>query len=159
MFNIDKQGITSSIAIALLPKFDKDDGKDRVSQIEYYFRLVLDMAVGVLNGKTRIIDDAIELQLDRFQDDINIPNLRETVRYLVVDMKTQFMKSGFDGRLKYKIYERKMGLHSIYGIGMDLDLTLEVMSNQEPEQENVQDAISDQPTIEQLAEAFTWRVD
>lgn len=160
MFNIDKQSVTTSIAVSIIPFLDKEDGTDPKAKLEYYFRLVMDMAVGVLNTPIRIIDDAIELQLDRFQDDKQVPFLAETVRLMVMDAKRQFIQAGFDGRLKYKLYERKLGRMSMFGIGMDLDATMEELSQKpEVEQEAIEDVVSDHASFEQLdAVLKTWHI-
>lgn len=160
MFNIDKQSVTTAIAVSIIPYLDKEDGTDPKAKLEYYFRLVMDMAVGVLNTPIRIIDDSIELQLDRFPDDKQIPFLAETVRLMVIDAKRTFIQSGFDSRLKYKLYERKIGMLSMFGIGMDLDATMEdILNKAETEEEAIEDVVSDQASFEQLdAVLKTWHI-
>lgn len=157
MFTIDKRSITTSIAIAIMP-FIKEEDKAPQDKVEYYYHILLDMAVGALNSGVKNIDDAIELQLDRYPEDMQVPFLREALHYLMVDMKRQFIKSGFDGRLKYKIYNRECGMRSIQGIGMDLDATLDAMaSKSKTEEVNQADVINENPTLEQLADFLnTW---
>ncbi|UQT02620.1 hypothetical protein YUBABA_02140 [Serratia phage vB_SmaM-Yubaba] len=157
MFNIDRPSLITAIAISLEPNLRNVEDK----QPEYikYFHVVLDMALGVMNSKIRNIDDAIDEQYSLYPDDKNLPWLAETVRQLVVDIKTQFIQAGFDNRLKYKIVTRPIGLHKLYGIGMDLEATMASMMSSLPDgTEEVEETlmVSENPTYEQLEAAYNW---
>lgn len=158
MFNIDKLQLMQAIAISLEPNLRNEE--DKHPHYVTYFHIVLDVALGVMNSKIRNIDDAIDEQYGLYPEDKNLPWLAETIRQLVVDIKCQFIQAGFDNRLKYKIVTRPLGMHKLYGIAMDLDLTVATISsglerlNDDNENETL--AVSENPTYEQLEAAYNW---
>lgn len=158
MFNIDKPSLIQAIAISLEPNLRNEE--DKKPHYIKYFHVVMDMALGVMNSSIRNIDSAIDEQLERFPEDNNLPWLTETIRYLVVDIKTQFLQAGYDSRLKYKLVSRDIGLHKFFGIAMDIDATVTSYMLNLPE--DVEDdkeiafVVSEEPTLEQLNTAFNW---
>lgn len=155
MFNFDRRGLETSITIALIPSIKEDENQGDL--VTYYFHIALNMIVGVMNSKTRNIDDAIDEQLSELDKDIRLPYIAEIVRDQVIDVKRQFISAGFDQRLKYKLVSRQCGSYKFYGIVMDLDETLLVLgANEGKEEENVTDMVSGEPTIEQLNQLYNW---
>lgn len=155
MFNIDKRGICSQIAIALVPSFKEEDNLQ--DSVTYYFNLINDMLVGCMNSKHRNIDDAIEEQLDLLEKDVRLYLMTELVRETLIDIKRQFIAAGFDQRLKYKLVTRKVGLTKIYGIAMDLDATAEAIAwKPEVQEETIAETVTEEPTLEQLNQIYNW---
>lgn len=160
MFNIDKQSLSTAIAISLEPNLLQVEDKRSV-HIQY-FHVVLDVIVGVMNSKFRNIDDAFEEQLDLYPTDCNLPLLGEVIRDLVMDIKLQFMQAGFDQRLKYKLYTRNIHQLKLYAIGMDLDATVTAYVETLPDtlsgdtDDELLNIVSEEPTIDQLNAAYVW---
>ncbi|AEV89486.1 hypothetical protein OBP_049 [Pseudomonas phage OBP] len=155
MYSIDKRGLTSAIAIALIPQFKNENPEEDL--LTYNFHLVLDMVLGVMNSDTRNIDDAIDDQYRLYPEERNLAFLAEVIRLEVIDIKKQFMQAGFDRRLKYKLVTRNVGAHKFYGIAMDLDATTIALTEAEPvvETDNAF-AVSQEPSIDELEAAFNW---
>lgn len=160
MFNIDKASLTTAIAISLAPNLQNVEDKN--SEYIKYFLVTLDMVLGVMNSEVRNTWSAIDEQVERYSDDKNIPWLCETVSQLVTDIKVQFSKAGFDGRMKYKLVTRAIGMHKLYAIAMDLDATVlainedEERTDKDPSATELSYVISEEPTIDQLNAAFNW---
>lgn len=155
MYNIDKRGLMSAIAIALIPPFKNESPEE--DQLTYHFHLVLDMILGVMNSETRHIDDAIDDQFNLYPEEKYLPFLAEVIRLEVIDIKKQFMLAGFDRRLKYKWVTRHVGMHKFYGLGMDLDATAKFLAEAEPvvETDNAFE-VSQEPSLDELNAAFHW---
>lgn len=156
MYNIDRRGLEAAITIGLIPSMKKEE--DQGDQVTYYFNISLDMLVGALNSKHRNLDDAVEEQLSRFPDDIQLPFLSEIIYNELVEVKRQFISAGFDNRLKYKLVTREVGRYKFYGIVMDLDETFLDMCDKELTEptDDVSNAVAAEPTIEQLNALVNW---
>lgn len=160
MFNIDRLGLTTAIAVSLSSLIGPED--DERSIAHQYFLIAIDMAKEAMNSGIRNLDDAVEEQIDRYRDDKYVPWLNDIVRQLVFDIKSQFITAGFDSRLKYKVVTHQLGkgsTHKYYGIAMDLDETCAVMEEQKNTAAGEQELIyvvSEQPTLEQLNQVYKW---
>lgn len=160
MFNIDKQSLSTAIAISLEPNLLQVE--DKRSEHIKYFHVVMDIAVAIMNSKFRNIDDAMEEQFDTYPGDRNLLMLGDVIRQLVVDMKLQFIQAGFDQRLKYKLVARSIGQMKLYGIGMDIDATVTAYMEALPDAEALErseeliNAVSEEPTLDQLNAAYIW---
>lgn len=160
MFNIDKLGTTTAIAVSIQSQLGPDD--DSLAIANQYFIIAIDMAKSAMNSQIRNIDDAVEEQIERYADDKFVPWMADIVRQLVFDMKAQFRLAGFDSRVKYKVVTHTVGrslTHKYYGIGMDLDETYNAMEEIKNKDNNTQElsyAVSEQPTIEQLNQLYSW---
>lgn len=156
MFNIDKRGLMSQITLALIPSFKEEDNQE--DSVTYYFNVILDVVVGAMNSKFRNIDDAIEEQFDLLEKDVRLYLMAEVIRELLIDIKRQFIAAGFDQRLKYKLVTRQVGRTKFYGLAMDLDATAEAIAwkPEAVEEETIAEAVSEEPTLEQLSQIYNW---
>lgn len=155
MYNIDNRSLRSALEVSIIPELkEKDDTRDKLT---YYFNLTLEMLVGAMNSKHKHISDAIDEQFERFPDDKVLPFLGEVISEELRYIKKQFILAGFDSRLKYKLITRILPRTTIklYAIGMDLEATVVSMAEEsEPEELDISDVISDNPTYEQLSAIY-----
>lgn len=155
MFSIDERGLKTSIGLGLIPSFKQEESLE--DNVTYHFHLLMGMAVSCLNSKEPTVDDAIDAELEKLNGDFKLVALMPILRCLILDAKKQFISAGFDRRLKYKLYTREIGMLKIYGIGMDLDSTFEEMlASPKVEEESISDAVSGEPTLEQLERSYNW---
>lgn len=158
MYNFDQRNIRTGMSITLQSQLK--EGETLEEAVEYYFVIVLDMILGVMNSETRNIDDAIDEQYLRFTGDWRLPFLAELIRQEVVDIKKQFILAGFDNRLRYKLIVNKIGSLKRHGIAMDIDATYLYMKEREEREENNEQEIgflvSDNPSAEELNRIFNW---
>lgn len=156
MYPIDKfyleQIVTSIIVRDLLIK-DETDVKEKSI---YYFNLTLSMIVDVLNSQERDINNAIEDQIDLYiNNDPDIYYFAPIVHEIVLDAKTKFFSFGYDKRIKYKLYEKTVSTrYKLYDIGMDLDLTYETFKEKPESPEDINNVVSEHPSIDLLSALF-----
>ncbi|QYN80038.1 hypothetical protein PQD71_gp145 [Kosakonia phage Kc263] len=158
MYNFDQRNLRTSIAIALTSQLKEDEKLEEC--VNYYLILVLDMVLGAMNSNIRNIDSAIDEQYERYPDDYRLGFLAEVIRQEVFDIKKQFILSGFDNRLRYKLVTHSAGTFKRYGIAMDLDATYNHMLDLDERRDNHEQdlgyLVSDYPSAEELSRAFDW---
>jgi len=158
MYNFDQRNLRTCIAITMR-SLRKDEEKDE-DLVTYYFHVVLNMILDVMNSEIRNIDDAIDEQYRQYPDDCRLPFLGPIIREEVVCIKKQFISAGFDSRLRYKLIQHRCGVLKLYGIAMDLDATYLYLSELEKRGNNNESEIgfvvSDQPSYDELNQAYDW---
>lgn len=157
MYNIDSRSLKTNIGISLYQSMD--DKKQKVQEyVAYYYPLVLDIIVRVLNNTHKTSEEAISEELrSRYSDDISIQMFYSTIYEEVREIKKQFYLAGFDPRMKYKLQERTLPRSTIklHAICMDLEATVDAfLSTPESDNEDVKDAVIDHPNIDQLQSMF-----
>lgn len=157
MYNIDSRTLKAGLGILLYSSCD-NSFKTTEERTAYYYPIVLDMLVGVLNNDTTSsIEEAILIEVKRFYDDPTVQLFSELLYEEIRLIKKQFILAGFDPRLKYKLVSRLVGNTTIklHAICMDLDATAELLHTKpETDSEDVSDAISEHPTYEQLESLY-----
>jgi hypothetical protein len=160
MYNIDNRGLRSAIGISLVPSIKKEEKLE--DRITFYFTIALDMIVGALNSSSKDIATALDEQFERFPNDDALPLLGEILDEELRNIKKQFILAGFDQRLQYKLVSRELPRSTIkiFGIAMDLEATVSSLTGNEYNHEkhisSTSEAVSENPTIEQLAELFDY---
>lgn len=158
MYNIDSRALKTSIGVLVYSSLQPDDKVEE--RVSYYFPLVLDIMLGVMNSKHRNIDDALYDEMLNYSDDATFYLFSELIYEEVKQMKQQFLLAGFDPRLKYKIITKNIPrtVLKLHAIAMDLEFTAATLNEiKDSDDIDVQDAVSDQPSIEQLNEIFgSW---
>ena len=158
MYTFDQRTLRNSIGIALNSKLKETETLEE--SVNYYYILVLDIILGAMNSEIRNIDDAIAEQFEQYPDDYRLGFMAEIIRQELVDIKHQFILSGFDSRLRYKLVTHKVGLFKKQGICMDLDATYNYMSELDEREDNNEQEIgylvSDHPSNEELQRLFDW---
>lgn len=158
MYTFDQRNLRTSIAITMR-SLCKEEEKDK-DLVTYYFHVVLNIILDIMNSETRNIDDAIDEQYREYPNDPRLPFLGELIREEVVSIKKQFISAGFDSRLRYKLIQHRCGGFKLYGIAMDLDATHLYLSELEKRSDNNESEIgfvvSDQPSYDELNQAYEW---
>lgn len=158
MYNFDQRNIRTGMSITLQSQLK--EGETLNEAVEYYFLIVLDMILGIMNSEVRHLDDAIDEQYLRFPGEYRLPFLAELIRQEVVDIKKQFILAGFDNRLRYKLVVNKVGFLKRYAIAMDIDATYSYMKEREERENNneqeIGSLVSDCPSAEELNRILNW---
>jgi len=156
MYNIDSRGLKSNIGMLLLPRTEKGELEERIA---YYFPIVLDIIVDIMNSETRHTEDAINEELIKYRQDVDLQFFGEIIHNEVREIKKQFITAGFDRRLKFRLMKRTLPRSTItyYGIGMDLDLTFASFQTESEGDSNDADVI-DYPSVEDLERYFDQNV-
>ncbi|QZA70538.1 hypothetical protein AH04_55 [Erwinia phage AH04] len=160
MYNVESRTLKTEIGILLYSSVTEDKKIEEI--IAYYYPLLLDMMVNVLNNRHRSTEDAIFEELKKYYDDPGLQLFYGMLYEEIRMIKKQFIIAGFDPRLKYKLVERTLPRSTIklHAICMDLEATMDHMLVQ-PEtgsdNQDVSDAVIDNPTIDQLESYFDKR--
>lgn len=157
MYNIDSRGLKSNIGMLLLPRTEKGELEERIA---YYFPLVLDIIVDIMNSETRHTEDAINEELIKYREDVDLQFFCEIIHNEVREIKKQFIMAGFDRRLKFRLMTRVLPRTTIkyYGIGMDLELTFEHFQSEAAAGDTDEADVIDHPSVEDLERYFDREV-
>jgi hypothetical protein len=159
MYNIESRLLKTEIGILLLSSVTEDTPVEE--KIAYYYPLVLDMLVNILNNK-KCTEEAILEEIKKYYDDPGLQLFYELLYAEVRTIKKQFILAGFDSRLKYKLLERAIPRSTIklHSICMDLESTVDSMIADPvnlSDIADVNDAVIDNPSIAQLEAYFDQR--
>ena len=157
MYNIESRALKTDIGFLLSSSVD--DPKKLDEEIAFYFPLVLDMIVNILNNRNTTTEEAIIDELKKYSDKPSLQLFYELLYVETRDIKKQFFMAGFDRRMRYKLTHRTLPRTNIklHSIIMDLEGTLAHLSDQllnDSEEEDVSDSVIDNPSIEQLDAMF-----
>lgn len=160
MYNVESRTLKTEIGILLYSSVTEDKKIEEI--IAYYYPLLLDVMVNVLNNRHRSTEDAILEELKKYYDDPGLQLFYGILYEEIRMIKKQFIVAGFDPRLKYKLVERTLPRSTIklHAICMDLEATMDHMLVQpetESDNQDVSDAVIDNPTIDQLESYFDKR--
>lgn len=160
MYNIDSRTLKTNIGVFLY-RSAEDNDKTVQEHLNYYYPIVLDIIIKVLNSKHQTSEEAISEELrEKYSDDTSVQLFYSTIYEEIREIKKQFYLAGFDHRMKYKLVERVLPRSTIkmHAICMDLEATMEsLLSTPESDNEDVNDAVIDHPSIDQLESMFDRR--
>lgn len=158
MYNIESRLLKTEIGMLMYSSATEE--KKIEEYIAYYYPLVLDMLVNILNSRHRNTEDAIFEELKKYYDDASLQMFYELLYNEARLIKKQFILAGFDSRLKYKLVERTPGNSTIklHAICMDLETTFESNSfTSTLDSQHVNEDVIDNPSIDQLEAYFDKR--